>query len=94
MKTYLLKIQHAEAVRRENAAEIKRTERELAALGIHAAWLSDSVMVWKEENAKVGRKRKSSSDDHYPDSDCSVCGKPIEKTGKPGRPPTKCLEHR
>jgi hypothetical protein len=30
----------------------------------------------------------------YPDSACSVCGKPIERTGKPGRPPTKCLEHR
>lgn len=25
---------------------------------------------------------------------CKICGAPIEKTGKPGRPPTKCLKHR
>lgn len=82
-----LKIKHAHAVRNKDAKEIERTEKELAALGIHGEWLSEDVLVWRD-----GRNVKSQ--EFYPDSKCSVCGNKIEKTGKPGRPPTKCLKHR
>jgi hypothetical protein len=53
------------------------------------------VMVWREGgDKKKPRKAAAPSGDHYPDSACTVCSAPIEKTGKPGRPPVKCLQHR
>lgn len=94
MQRTLLKSQHAYAVRTENRAEIERTEKELAALGVIADWLSDTVMIWREGGDKKKRKAAPPSGDYYPDSACTVCSAPIEKTGKPGRPPTKCLKHR
>ena len=94
MERTLLKAQHAHAVRTENRAEIDRTEKELAKRGVIADWLSDSVMVWREGGDKKKRKAAAPSGDYYPDSACTVCSAPIEKTGKPGRPPVKCLHHR
>lgn len=97
MRETQLKIRHAAAVRSKDAAEIAATEKELAAIGVHADWLSDDVMVWRDNRTqKRTRKPSAAAADGgvYPDSACAVCGNPIEKTGKPGRPPTKCIKHR
>ena len=94
MERTLLKAQHAHAVRTENRAEIDRTEKELAKLGVVADWLTDDVMVWREGGDKKKRKAAAPSGDYYLDSACIVCSAPIEKTGKPGRRPAKCLQHR
>jgi hypothetical protein len=95
MERTLLKAQHAYAVRTENRAEIDRTEKELAKHGVIADWLTDDVMVWREGgDKKKPRKVAAPSGDYYPDSACTVCSAPVEKTGKPGRRPAKCLQHR
>ena len=95
MERTLLKIKHAEAVRSKDQAEVQRTEKELVKHGITADWLTADVMVWREGgDKKKPRKAAAPSGDHYPDSACTVCSAPIEKTGKPGRPPVKCLQHR
>jgi hypothetical protein len=96
MERTLLKAQHAYAVRKEDKKEIERTEKELAKHGIIADWLSETVLVWREGGDKKKRLSKPAtlSGDYYPDKTCSVCSGPIEKTGKPGRPPTMCEKHR
>ena len=30
----------------------------------------------------------------YDGIQCKMCGAPVEKTGRQGRPPSKCLKHR
>lgn len=56
-----LKMQHATAVRDKDAAEIKRTEKELKKLGITGEWLSDMVLIWRhpEQKKRRGRPPKS-----------------------------------
>jgi hypothetical protein len=90
----LLKIRHAQAVRDKDRAAVSQIERDLAKIGVVADWLTDDVMVWREGGDKKKRKAAAPSGDYYPDSACTVCSAPIEKTGKPGRPPVKCLHHR
>ena len=95
MERTLLKIRHAQAVRDKDRTTVSQIERDLAKIGVVADWLSDDVMVWREGgDKKKPRKAAAPSGDHYPDSACTVCSAPIEKTGKPGRPPVKCLQHR
>lgn len=94
MERTLLKMQHAHAVRTEDRVEIDRTEKELAKIGVVADWLTADVMVWREVGDKKKRKAAAPSGDYYPDSACTVCSAPVEKTGKQGRRPAKCLKHR
>ena len=96
MKRTLLKSEYAYAVRINDKAEIKRIEKELAEYGIVADWLTKDVLLWREGTHKKERLSKAVApvSDHYPDKTCSVCSGPIQKTGKSGRPPTKCKEHR
>jgi hypothetical protein len=96
MERTLLKIRHAQAVRDKDRAAVSQIERDLAKIGVVADWLSEDVMVWREGADKKKRQSKAAtpSGDHYADKTCSVCSGPIQKTGKSGRPPTKCEEHR
>ena len=95
MERTLLKIRHAQAIRDKDRAAVSQIERDLAEQGVIADWLSEDVMVWREnEKKRAPRKKAEPTGDYYPDSACSVCSAPIEKTGKPGRPPVKCLQHR
>lgn len=90
-----LKLRHAHAVREKDTAEAERVRKELEAIGIYGEWLSEDVLVWRDKKPrKKPSKDESVRSDCYPDSACKECGAPIEKTGKPGRPPTKCLKHR
>jgi hypothetical protein len=96
MERTLLKSEHAYAVRNKDKAEVQRIEKELAKHGIIADWLTEDVLVWRESGEKKKRQSKAAtpSGDCYPGKTCSVCGGPVQKTGKSGRPPTKCEEHR
>lgn len=81
-----LELEHAAAHRRGDTAAMKEIQSQIEREhGLIAVWLSEDVLVWK---------RKKVDADFYADSACSVCGEPIEKTGRKGRRPTKCLEHR
>lgn len=79
---------------------MQRIEKELASLGVYGRWLSEDVLVW--ETSKPSKKIKKtatipsdeSNDDFYAGISCRVCGNPVEKTGRKGRPPTKCIQHR
>ena len=57
MSEMLLKMQHAAAVRNKDDKEIRRTERELAKLGITAEWLSPDVLLWRPPEKKKRRGR-------------------------------------
>jgi len=95
MERTLLKIRHAQAIRDKDRAAVSQIERDLAKQGVIADWLSEDVMVWRESgDKKKPRKAAAPSGDYYPDSACTVCSAPIEKTGKQGRRPAKCLKHR
>ena len=95
MERTLLKIRHAQAIRDKDRAAVSQIERDLAKIGVVADWLTDDVMVWREGgDKKKKRKAAASSGDYYPDSACTVCSAPVEKTGKQGRRPAKCLKHR
>ena len=90
-----LKLRHAAAIREKDTAEAERIRKELEKVGVYAEWLSNEVLVWRDKRPrKKVSKEEAAASDCYPDSACSKCGAPIEKTGKPGRPPTKCLKHR
>ena len=95
MELPLLKIRHAQAIRDKDMTAVSQIEREIAKQGVIADWLSKDVMVWREDDKKPApRKKAEPTGDYYPDSVCSVCSAPIEKTGKQGRRPAKCLQHR
>lgn len=99
MKTTILKIQHAEAVKKGDRTGMLEIEKELEGFDIYCLWLSDDVLVWKSKKElprKKSQKPDGSIDESrfYAGSSCSRCGGPVEKTGKPGRPPTLCIKHR
>lgn len=73
-------------------AEAEKIRKELAKNKVIARWLSDDVLVWEHESIK--QKPRKLLAECYEGVYCAECGAPVERTGKRGKPPTKCRKHR